>query len=71
MNSSFLYPTNVVPMLNKNKFIALQYKSKLAIGIATHGIGASRAFSIQTDASLGMGMNDASSAIHANELLLI
>jgi putative effector of murein hydrolase len=33
-------------MLNKNKFIALQYKSKLAIGIATHGIGASRAFSI-------------------------
>jgi hypothetical protein len=46
MNSSFLYPTNVVPMLNKNKFIALQYKSKLAIGIATHGIGASRAFSI-------------------------
>ena len=71
MNSSFLYPTNVVPMLNKNKFIALQYKSKLAIGIATHGIGASRAFSIQTDASLAMGMNGASSAIHANELLLI
>ena len=71
MNSSFLYPTNVVPMLNKNIFIALQYKSKLAIGIATHRIGASRAFSIQTDASLAMGMNGSSSAIHANELLLI
>jgi hypothetical protein len=35
VNSSFLYPTNVVPILNKNKYIALQYKSQFAIGIGT------------------------------------
>ena len=58
-------------MLNKNKFIALQYKSKLAIGIATHGIGASRAFRIQTDESLAMGMNGAIYSIHDNEQLVI
>jgi len=55
-----------VPILNKNIYIALQYKSQFAIRIAT-----SSGFSIHTDASLAMGMNGAISAIHTNELLLI
>jgi hypothetical protein len=52
VNSSFLYPTNVVPILNKNIYIALQYKSQFANGIAAHGIGASRGFSIHPEAAL-------------------
>jgi len=71
VNSSFLYPTDVVPILNKNIYIALQYKSQFAIRIATLGIATSSGFSIHTDASLAMGMNGAISAIHTNELLLI
>jgi hypothetical protein len=60
-----------VPILNKNIFIALQYKSQFTIGITAQGINTSRAFSIRADASLAMGMNGAISAIHTNELLLI
>ncbi len=52
MNSSFLYPTNVVPILNKNKYIALQYKSQFANAITAHGIGATRGLSIHPEAVL-------------------
>jgi hypothetical protein len=41
-----------VPILNKNIYIALQYKSQFANGIAVHGIGASRDFSIHPEAAL-------------------
>jgi len=41
-----------VPILNKNIYIALQYKSQFANGIAAHGNGASRGFSIHPEAGL-------------------
>jgi hypothetical protein len=56
-----------VPILNKNIFIAMQYKSGFQTGIAIKGIETSRALSIRPEesayVSLAMGMNGVTSAV--------